>query len=134
MDNQFFVEYVNKKNKTVKVEISRHAIFRFMDRWNVLHPNKQIDAKESLNHIIEKFPKQNRISNLKNQDKKRMARYGNGKDTIYFRNGDFTYVVCNGVLVTIEISDDDYRNLNKKFTLKDKLDFLEGVNNENKNC
>lgn len=54
---------------------------------------------------------------VERQDTKMSNRHG--KDTIYFRTNEFTFIVQNGILVTVEISDSDMRHLNKsKFMMR----------------
>jgi len=56
------------------------------------------------------FPLTIRIKNLNIKERTRYKKHG---PTLYFRDNDFTFVVHNGVLVTVEISRKDHRRLNK---------------------
>ena len=58
------------------------------------------------------FRRTRRVSNLKRNEKKRLKRHG--QDTLYFRTSHFTFVVQDGVLRTIELSDTQMRHCNNK--------------------
>jgi Fe-S cluster biosynthesis and repair protein YggX len=102
--------YVNKRGKTIPLQVSRHAYLQFRERCRLL-ANDKLD--ESLAGMVRYFSHSNRVVNLKSYENCRMRRYGNGSDTLYFRTKSFTFVVHDGVIVTVEISDRGKRHLNK---------------------
>jgi hypothetical protein len=107
------VTYVNKRGKEVSVQVGRHAVLQYQARWNRLKPDDQITVKEAWRRIEEYFPSASRVQNLTGRERRRISKYGNGSDTLYFRNNFFTYVVCDGHMVTVELSDWDLRPLNQ---------------------
>ncbi len=103
------LSYINSKNNRVAVVIKRHAILKFCDRYERLF-NESISCKEAEAYIIYSFPCANRVVNLNKKEKDRIKKHGH---TLYFRTSPFTYVVHNGVVITVEISDNGKRHLNK---------------------
>lgn len=103
--------YINEKGKEVELSISRHAVNQFIKRWSKIFPDKLLLNNEAESKIIEWFSHCNKIKNLSRQEKTRLNRYG--KDTLFFRNNAFTFIVQNAAIVTIELSDKNKRNLNK---------------------
>jgi hypothetical protein len=104
--------YVNKKGNYVKVNISLHSVLRFKERYEALYQKTLPSDMEFLNNFIKDlFSKTNRIEKLSRKEKKRLLRYG--EDTLFFRNHNFTFVIQNATIVTIEISAVDKRYLNK---------------------
>jgi len=107
------VSYVNKRGKAVFVEFGRHAVLQYQERWNRARSEDQITAEEAARRIVQNFPSARRVKNLSGREQRRIRKYGNGSDTLYFRSNFFTYVVCDGHMVTVELSDWDLRPLNK---------------------
>jgi len=112
------VSYLNKKGKDVIVQVSNHAILQYRDRWNRVNPEDQITFEEAERRITKYFPIANRVQNLSSKEQRRIKKYGSGSDTLYFRSCFFTYVVCNGIMTTIELSDKDLRPLNKPLRIR----------------
>lgn len=101
--------YKNKHGEAVRVLISGHARQRFRDRWAKAFPDVLL---EDVDVALEKwFSTAARVQNFSERDRKRMRKYG--KDTLFFRTNAFTFIVHNGVLVTVEISDRGERHQNK---------------------
>ena len=103
--------YKNRKGKIVKVFITPHARRRFLERWYRLYPERKLDRHVDW-VIKEYFEQASRVEALSRKDRLRMKRHG--KDTIYFRQNDFTFVVQNATIVTVEISRRGNRYLNKR--------------------
>ena len=72
-------------------------------------PDVLVPVDEEIEHW---FRRTRRVSNLKRNEKKRLKRHG--QDTLYFRTSHFTFVVQDGVLRTIELSDTQMRHCNNK--------------------
>jgi len=108
------VKYTNKKGNPVEVEVTQHALLQFFKRWNTVNlPEQQFSTlAEAANSIPYYFEKADRVKNLSQKEKDRMGKYGNGKDTIYFRTSLVTFVVCNGIMTTVELSSRDNRGFN----------------------
>lgn len=102
------IYYINGKGNKVTVEIKRHAVLAYRDRYNKLFEDN-ITAKDAEAKLIMSFPHATRISRHNDNEKKRIKRHGH---TLYFRDGNFTYVVHNAVMMTVEISRKGYRGLN----------------------
>lgn len=102
--------YINKHSKKVPVSLTLHAVDRFVQRFNLIHPQKKIDYHIAEDTIAELFCKSNRLINLKRQHKYRLKKHGS--DTMFFKTNNFTFVVQNAQIVTIEISNDECRYLN----------------------
>jgi hypothetical protein len=103
------VSYKNKRGESVPVTISAHAKRRFAERWASIFPREPLSDVEGV--IARWFGNAQRVKNLSGQDRRRMERHG--KDTLFFRTNAFTFVVQNGVLVTVEVSDRGERQLNR---------------------
>ncbi len=101
--------YINRKNNCIQLQITYHALKRFCERWVCLY-NTPV-PENACEFITQKFLKSSRVININKFERKRLKRYG--KDTIFFRNSDFTFVVYNKAIVTIEISRKEKRQLNK---------------------
>jgi hypothetical protein len=101
--------YVNNKNELIPVTITAHARARFKQRWPAAFPTKNllldIDAE-----IISLFNKSVRVKNFSRKERTRLRRYG--KDTLFFRNNSFTFVVQNASIVTVELSSRNLRKFN----------------------
>ena len=100
------ISYINKKGNTVSLTVSEHAKRKFLIRWRKLHPDKPIRPIKKL------FDESSLVTNYSHKEERRLKRYG--KDTLYFRCAEFTFVVQNAIVKTIEISKKDHRKLNKK--------------------
>ena len=106
------VSYVNKRGKKVVVQVGRHPVLQYQARWNRARPDDPIASDEAWRRIEQKFPNARLVQNLTGREQHRMRKYGNGKDTLYFRGTYFTYVVCDGRMMTVELSDWNLRPLN----------------------
>lgn len=102
------ISYVNNKGKRVALEVKRHAVFAFQERFRNLF-GTEISCAQAVKHIECRFKHAQRVKNINNKEQRRIRRHGH---SIYFRDGDFTFVVTNGVLITIEISRKGLRCLN----------------------
>ena len=98
--------YINKKGNVIKLQITKHAYLRFKERWELIYQRK-CDINIELPKL---FNKCNRLQNLSCKDKQRLKKHG--KDTLFFRTSNFTFVVQDGTIVTVEISDKNKRYLN----------------------
>ncbi|WP_224984486.1 hypothetical protein [Geomonas agri] len=103
--------YIDSSKNRVELEISYHARQRFVERWNILNPYNTIDGKYVDDHISTLFIDAQLVSNLSIDELKRINKHNS--NTLYFRRSDFTFVVCDKCIVTIEISDNGLRSLNK---------------------
>ena len=104
-------QYVNKRGKTVVLEVSGHARGRFARRWSLVFPSKPLPNEMVDEELERQFLNADLVKNLSNVDKARRERHGS--DSMYFRNSHFTFVVQNATIVTVEISDPDKRGMNK---------------------
>lgn len=100
--------YFDEQGKKVEVYISNHALQRISQRWSFLYPNAK-PPDDLYRFIAEKFSHASKIKNYSMQEKRRIKKHG---QTSFFRHSDFTFVVQNSVIVTIEISNKGQRNLN----------------------
>lgn len=103
-------EYLNNKNETVKLGITNHVRRRFFQRWPAAFPTKRAPLDIDL-AIIELFNNSTRHQNFSRKDKTRLRRYG--KDTLFFRNGLFTFVVQNATILTVELNSRELRRFNR---------------------
>ena len=101
--------YINKKGGKVELSITFHAINRFAKRWNRLHPEQLMPGNVD-EEITKLFSYSNRLKNLSQKEKNRLRRYGN--DTLFFRHNDFTFIVQNMAIVTVEVSSKGKRHMN----------------------
>jgi len=100
--------YKNKKGKLIPLTISQHAKERIKERLEKLGK----PLPENLESFIaEQFFHAQKIKKLSDWYKKRSKRYG--KDTLFFQNNEFTFVVQNCSIRTVEISGKGLRHLNK---------------------
>jgi hypothetical protein len=110
--------YVNKKGNQVPLTLTEHARRRFALRWKKLHGEKAMrvqggTAIDDLNEAIETlFKAASRVKATGKRYQERLKKHG--KDTLYFKADQFTFVVQNGIIKTIEISTKTGRELNKK--------------------
>lgn len=108
----------NNGKKVVEVEITRHAVLAMQKRYQLLF-DKKITTTRAEREIINRFPGCNRLKNLKQVEKSRVKKYGGV--TLFFRDLDFTFVVQDAKLRSVEISRLGKRHLNKAG--KDFTDF-----------
>lgn len=103
--------YYNKKGKLIELSISFHARNRFASRWRKVFVGQTLpnDIEAEICRI---FRTASRVTSFSKRDKMRLKRYGS--DTIFFRTNDFTFVVQDSTILTIEISKEGMRYLNKK--------------------
>ena len=104
------INYINSKGKAVGVTITRHAVFAMQERYKRYY-GIEISAKQAEEQITKRFPGCNRLKNLTAYEKKRDKKY-NG-DTLYFRELEFTFIVQDALLKSVEISAKGKRGLNK---------------------
>lgn len=102
------IYYLNKRGKKVEVKITRHAVFAFQQRFKKLFGSdiSLIIAEIKLKKL---FPFSSRVLKHNVKERLRIKRYGH---TLYFRDGNFTYVVHDAVMKTVEISKKGFRELN----------------------
>jgi len=103
--------YTNSKGKEILVGITHHARKRFRERWERLNPSVPLTESTLDQTLIDSFSRAKRLENFGRKLRTRINRYG--KDTLYFRHEQFTFVVQDASLVTVEISDSSKRHLNK---------------------
>jgi hypothetical protein len=102
------ISYVNGRGKRVVLEVKRHAVFAFQERFERLF-NRRISCAMAQRFIELKFADAQRVKNINYKERRRVKRHGH---TLYFREGDFTFVVHNAVVITVEISRNGFRGLN----------------------
>jgi hypothetical protein len=102
--------YLDDFGDRIEVTISNHALKRVKERWNLLHPRAKL-PDDLYRFIALRFSNAKKVENLSKQEKLRIQRYG---ETLFFRQNNFTFVVQDSVIVTIEISDKGKRELNAK--------------------
>lgn len=107
--------YINRQNKPIKLTITSHARRRFILRWSIIFPNNPLTYNNVDKEILNYFSRAERVVKLSYKDRKRLARHG--KDTLFFRTSNFTFVVQNATIVTVEISDRNKRHLNKTISI-----------------
>lgn len=107
----FEIYYINKKGDIVQVAATDHALDRFIERYNLLF-GVTLDADAAIEKIKHLFKHADRLTKLGKHSKQRLERYGG--DTMFFRKNEFTFVIQNARLVTVEISAKKHRHLNKK--------------------
>ena len=104
------IYYLNSKGKKIEIIIKRHAVFSFRDRYEKLF-GTVLTSTEAEGRIIALFPLASRVKNYNSREKIRIKRHGH---SLYFRDPNFTYVIHNGVMITVEISKKGFRKLNKE--------------------
>lgn len=110
--------YVNKRGDTVEVKVTRHALVRFKERWDlVFEPPKDNDYARLLH---DSFGRAKQTLNLQGKHYERRLRR-HGRDTLYFEHRPFTFVVQSAELRTVELSDRDKRLLNKRTPPRHKV-------------
>lgn len=100
--------YINKKGNKVNLMIKRHAIIVFCERYQRLF-KKSITFLDAELYIKHHFPYTDRVDNINKKEFMRIKRHG---PTFYFRDTNFTYVVHDVFIMTVEISKKGYRYLN----------------------
>lgn len=105
------ISYYNQKGRKVTVLIKRHAVLAFRQRYEKLF-NKAISAVDAEAYIIYHFPYADRVKNFSPIEKARTKKYN--AVTLIFRDIDFSYIVQDGMLMTVEISRRGHRHLNKE--------------------
>lgn len=104
------ITYTNKKGKKVVLEVTTHALNRIARRTLVMQ-DKHLMALPPMEQIRKLMTHATRVTSLNGKEKRRVKRYG--KDTMYFRHGNYTVVVQNAAILTVEISSKGNRGLNK---------------------
>jgi len=103
--------YSNKKGKQVELTVTRHAYIKFIERYPRAFPDDPLQ-KESLPGIFERiFSTTTKVKNLNRCERKRLQKHG--QDSMFFRTNAFTFVVQNAKVITVELSDNGKRHLNK---------------------
>jgi hypothetical protein len=100
--------YINKKGNRVNLTVTRHAILQFCDRYQRLF-NEKITCLQAQKYIEYCFPLNGIVKNFTKKELKRIKKYGR---TFYFRDNNFTYVVHDVFIMTVEISKKGFRHLN----------------------
>ena len=102
--------YVNKRGKTVNLVVSNHAYKRFIERYPRIFGDRLslVNLKTTFNMF---FQQTKRVQKLNHKEQYRIKK--NGNDSMFFRTNDFTFVVKNATVVTVEISAKGKRHLNK---------------------
>ena len=95
------ISYRNGKGKRVEVDVTRHAVLQFQDRFKKLY-GSHITALGAQERICNIFPNTDRVYNLKLVERQRAKKYKEA--TLYFRDSDFTFIVADGFLLSVEIS------------------------------
>lgn len=103
------MQYRSKKGKMVQLTATWHAQRQFAARYHRLHG---VPCCNVLAEMCGAFNTAQRVSrhNLKKIEQKRLVKYGH--DTLFFRCADWTFVVQNAVIVTVEVSRKGKRKLN----------------------
>ena len=103
--------YNNKKEKQINLTVRRHALSRFVERYQIVY-GKKLNPQEIISVFIKTFQQTDRVQKLKRGDKRRLKRYG--EDNLFFRGTNFTFIVQNAEIITVEISRKDKRHMNKR--------------------
>jgi hypothetical protein len=112
--------YTNNKGKQILVGITYHARKRFLERWERVYPKVPLTDSTVDQTIADCFTRAKRVENFGRKMRTRINRYG--KDTLYFQHDQFTFVVQDASLVTVEISNSAKRHLNKCSTMQQRID------------
>ena len=107
------LEYINNNGNTVSLSITSHARRRFQQRYSHVYPKRFLYEADIDAEIIEVFCRADRVRNISSREIKRFEKHG--KDTVLFRETNFTFVIQNATIVTIELCSKGMRHLNKKF-------------------
>jgi hypothetical protein len=106
------ISYLNKRGKRVVLQLTAHARRRMLQRWPRVHPTRPITFDTVDTRIAELFASARRVTKLSHIEKTRSKRHG--KDTLLFRIDEFTFVVQDASIITVEISAKEKRYLNKR--------------------
>jgi hypothetical protein len=101
--------YVNKHGSRVYLGITRHALIRVSQRTQLMGDSRY-KGMSAEGQVRDLFLHAHRVLNLSGKEEKRLDKHG--KDTMFFRNGDYTFVVQDCTVVTVEISAKGMRHLN----------------------
>ena len=102
--------YISSKGNKVYVNITQHAINRFLIRHRLVFGKP---TENPINDIRQLFNNGSRLSLRKRKVLRDRAKKYKG-DSLYIKNGSFVFVVENAQIVTVEIGDDGQRYLNKR--------------------
>lgn len=104
--------YTNKKGERIDVGLTRHAIARFIDRYQNLY-GIRLENEEAVKQIAGLFRISKRVK--RRGRKATISRRDNRYDTVslYFVTQTFRFVVTEKAIVTIELSEAKHRDLNK---------------------
>lgn len=101
--------YLNKKGKQVRVEIRCHAVTQYRKRAKALY-GIDMTNQQAADAIRKRFPGMDRkLGNFNRHEKKRLKKY---EQTIFFKDEEFTFVVQDAKLLTVEIGRKGERGLN----------------------
>lgn len=105
------IAYINKKGNRVVLEMTYHAEQRMRQRWPIVHSAQGIpdDLRAYVARVFESGV--DRVTKLNRREKERVKKHKGA--TLFFRAGQFTYVVQGNAIVTIELHDKNKRHLNK---------------------
>ena len=106
------LKYTNKRGKEVELRLTVHARQRFIQRWHRINPDQPLDEAAVDREIASLFARACRVTNLSAIERQRLDRHG--KDTLLYRIDEFTFVIQAAAVLTIEISDRDYRRYNRQ--------------------
>jgi hypothetical protein len=112
--------YTNNRGKQIVVGITHHARKRFLERWERVNPTVALTDSTVDQTLADCFSQSKRLENFGRKMLARINRYG--KDTLYFQHDQFTFVVQDASLVTVEISNSAKRHLNKSVPIQQKID------------
>lgn len=112
--------YTNNKGKQILVGITHHARKRFLERWERVYPKVSLSESTVDLTIADFFSRAKRLENLGRKLRTRINRHG--KDTLYFQHDQFTFIVQDASLVTVEISNSAKRHLNKSAPIQQRID------------
>lgn len=102
--------YTNAKSREVRAEVTVHAMGQFRWRWRVANPGVPDPTDWDL-EMEAQFARCSRVKNLGRKERTRLDRHG--RDTLYFRNTSFTFVVQDAAVLTVELSASDLRPENR---------------------
>lgn len=103
--------YINKKNNRVQVKVTCHSIKQLQIRYCNMF-KKQLNFDQAKKHIAKIWPGMDRVISLTQKQIKRNRKYTG--ETLLFRDLNFTFIINNSVLRTIEISQNGKCHLNQK--------------------
>lgn len=103
--------YINNKDEIIVLTITKHAKDRFAQRWPVAFPLEGIPNDINL-AITNFFNNAIRHQDFSRKEKTRLRRYG--KDTLFFKHYQFTFVVKDAKIITVELNHKNLRCFNKR--------------------